>query len=124
MDKRYFKALILVFALMFLFWWCGGCKPKVKDLPGSYVEEGSFGGSVFHLNKDGTFTKFNAANEVAHGRWHITDGEYLFDSGVELDTESSAHTDSSADNYLLARRGGKLCWEVREVIEYWCKIDP
>jgi hypothetical protein len=85
-GTRFRKTLFLtLFLVLFLFWWFGGCKPKAKDLPGSYVKDGSFGGITYHLNSNGTFKRFDGAREAGHGHWHLTDEKYLFDTGLEFD---------------------------------------
>jgi hypothetical protein len=119
---------VLLFLILFFIWWFGGCKPKAKDLPGVYEQEGGFADITYRLDSDGTFKKFDGAREAGYGRWHLTDEQYLFDTGVELDQDGEAKLDGksaggSADEYRLTSRNGRICWEVRREFEYWCKID-
>jgi len=78
------------------------------------------------LSADGTFIRKGEGRKPVHGQWKMTDQEYLFDTGIELDEPGITSPDGSstggfAGEYLLTTRSGKICWEVSEDQEYWCR---
>jgi hypothetical protein len=112
------KVLALIICLI-CFYYYERVHFSRAQVVGIYELDGQDGGSTIEVKTGGNFTRSDD-KEVQTGAWHLIDAKYLlYDTGIEFDggTGSSGY----ANEYLLTRRGFKICWEVREDEEYWCK---
>lgn len=92
-----------------------------NEVLGIYEQEGQGGGSTIQVKADGSFSHFDG-KELQGGTWHLVDAQYvLYDTGIEF--VGGSGSSGYANEYRLTRHGFRICWEVREDEEYWCKKD-
>jgi hypothetical protein len=110
--------LIFCFACLYCY---GQVHFSRTEVEGIYEQEGLGGRSTIQVRDDGTFSHIDG-KEVQSGTWHLVDAEYvLYDTGIEFDGGSSSSR--YANEYRLMRRGFRICWEVYQDQEYWCKKE-
>ena len=93
-----------------------------SDVIGRYRQQGTGAGSAtVEVRKDGSFVRTDRSGKHL-GRWSLTDNfSLLYDPGIELD---ATEPDQLSNDYVLTRRGFKVCWVVQVQVEYWCKESP
>jgi len=112
------KGLALIICLI-CFYYYERIHFSRTQVVGIYELDGQDGGSTIEVKADGSFTHLDG-KEVQTGTWRLVDADYLlYDTGIEFD--GGMEPSRYANEYLLTRRGFRICWEVREDEEYWCK---